>query len=101
MFAMFVRHPNHSTAPPLVQTTRWAFGGSCRAPVVNLSSSTSQLMVYGAAQCAVIYDYGSNTQRILQGHVSERTAELVSGEAACWLGASSTSSCCITVLKGS
>ncbi|KAF0299876.1 Cilia- and flagella-associated protein 251 [Amphibalanus amphitrite] len=49
-------------------TTRWAFGGSCRAPVINLTSGKSQLMVYGAAQCAVIYDYGNNTQRILQGH---------------------------------
>ena len=52
------------------QTARWAFGGSCKAPVINLSSGQSQLMVYGAAQCAVIYDYGNNTQRILQGHVS-------------------------------
>ena len=45
-----------------------AFGGSCKTPVINLSSASSQLMVYAAAQCAVIYDYGNNKQRILQGH---------------------------------
>ncbi|XP_037089440.1 cilia- and flagella-associated protein 251-like [Pollicipes pollicipes] len=49
-------------------TTRWAFGGSCRAPVLSLSNERSKCIVYGAAQSAVIYDFENNTQRILQGH---------------------------------
>ena len=54
--------------PAVGQTIRWAYGGSCRAPVLNITSRERTAIVYACAQTAVIYDYRVNKQQILQGH---------------------------------
>ena len=48
----------------------WSFGLNRNVPVLNLTDPTRKVIMYTCAHVGILYDFKSNRQHILQGHVS-------------------------------
>ena len=66
--------------PPIFRTKRtgvhpinfeWTFGFNRRIPCLNLTDENRNVILYASSHVTVLYDYKSNSQRLLQGHVSQ------------------------------
>ena len=52
------------------QNVVWSFGLNRNVPVHNLTDGFRKAVVYASSHVAIMYDITTNTQHILQGHVS-------------------------------
>ncbi|PIK40727.1 putative WD repeat-containing protein 66-like [Apostichopus japonicus] len=46
----------------------WSFGINKHVPAINLTDSRRRAVLYACGNTAVLYDYGNNRQKLLQGH---------------------------------
>ena len=53
----------------------WSFGLNRNVPVLNLTDPTRKVIMYTCAHVGILYDFKSNRQHILQGHVSTLTLQ--------------------------
>ena len=51
------------------QNMVWSFGLNRNVPVLNLTDPTRKVIMYTCAHVGILYDFKSNRQHILQGHV--------------------------------
>ncbi|XP_051981544.1 cilia- and flagella-associated protein 251-like [Xyrauchen texanus] len=73
---------NRTKSNPLVLD--WAFGINQTLPVLSLQDKDRLVILYVCAHVAVMYDYSSNSQHLLQGHCSPITC-LCASEDRRWL----------------
>ena len=57
-----------------LQHLSWSFGMNKHIPVVNLSDTTWQMILYVSGHTAIFYHPKENRQTLLQGHVSHDIA---------------------------
>ncbi|XP_071849088.1 cilia- and flagella-associated protein 251-like isoform X2 [Apostichopus japonicus] len=60
--------PNNSEISPNALNLTWAFGINKHVPAINLTDSRRRAVLYACGNTAVLYDYGNNRQKLLQGH---------------------------------